>query len=95
MGEWVIVMPRSTNASIADQTRSVRLRLVPGTRCMSWMSERESYHNMTARMGLIDSSCNGSRQVQADKISASSALMLLHTEPNAHCMYKISALVSD
>ena len=78
-------MPRSTSASIADQTRSVRLRLVSGPRRMNWMSEKESDNNMTARIGLIDSSCSGSRQVKADKISASSAVMLLHTEPNAHC----------
>ena len=77
-----MVMPWSTSASIADQTRSARLSCcASGPRCRSWRPERESEHSMTEWMRLLDSSGSDSRQVKAASIATSSALMLLHTEP--------------
>ena len=77
-----MVMPWSTSASIADQTRSARLSCcASGPRCRSWRPERESEHSITEWMRLLDSSDSDSRQVKAASIATSSALMLLHTEP--------------
>ena len=56
-GRWLMVMPRSNSASIAYQTRSVRLRCsASGLRCRSCRPERESDHSITVRTRLLDSS---------------------------------------